>query len=147
LEGERSVAVVEQGYVGSGASTRNAAHFRVHFWAPENVRFAVKSIERLMEFASKTKRNLEIHRGGYLWLLYKEEEVKVYKESNNQLWSKFGVAGKFLTPEEIREEYPYVNVEGVVAGFLGPQDGKFNPNLVLFSYYEKSRALGARSAH
>jgi len=144
LEGERSVAVVEQGYIGSGASTRNAAHFRVHFWAPENVRFATKSIERLMEFASKTKRDLEIQRGGYLWLLYKDEEVEAYKESNNQLWSKLGVAGKFLTPEEIREEYPYVNVEGVVTGFLGHQDGKLNPNLVLLSYYEKDKDLGVR---
>lgn len=144
LQAERSIAVVEQGYVGSGASARNAAHFRTHFWAPENVRFAIKSIEKLMEFAPKIKRDLEVHRGGYLWLLYKEEEVEAYKEGNNKLWSKLSVAGKFLTPEEIREEYPYVNVEGVVAGFLGPQDGKLNPNLVSLSYYKKDKDLGVR---
>jgi len=31
LQGVREIAVVEQSYIASGASTRNAGHFRVHF--------------------------------------------------------------------------------------------------------------------
>jgi len=44
-----------------------------------------------------------------------------------------GVSGKFLTPEEISEEYPYVNVEGVVSKFLGPQDEKMNTKTIVLS--------------
>lgn len=144
LQGVRDVAVVEQSYIASGASTRNAGHFRVHFWAPENTRFAIESNKRLMEFTSRIRRDPEIHRGGYLWLLYEEEQVKSYEKSNNRWWSRMGVPGKFLTPKEILEEYPYVNVEGVVAGFLGPQNGKMNPNSIALSYYERSRELGVK---
>jgi len=144
LQGVREVAVVEQSYIASGASTRNAGHFRVHFWTPENTRFAIESNERLIEFVSRIGRDPEIHRGGYLWLLCTEEQVKSYERSNDKLWSRMGVPGKFLTPEEISEKYPYVNVEDVVSGFLGPQDGKMNPNIVALSYYEKDRELGVR---
>jgi len=144
LEGEQNLTVIEQGYLGSGASTRNAAHFRAHFWAPENAQFAAKSIEKLLEFASRIKQDFEIRRGGYLWLLYKEDEVEAFKENNNHLWSELGVAGKFLTPEEISEKYPYINVKDVLAGFLGPQDGKLNPFLVLRGYYEEIKRAGAK---
>jgi len=133
LQGAREIAVVEQSYIASGASTRNAGHFRVHFWAPENTRFAIESNKRLMEFASRIGRDPEIHRGGYLWLLCEEEQVKAYKRSNERSWSRMGVSGKFLTPEQIVEEYPYVNVEGVVSGFLGLQDGEMNPKTIVLS--------------
>ncbi len=144
LQGVRDIAVVEQKYIASGASTRNAGHFRVHFWAPENTQFAIESNKRLMEFVSKIRLDPEVHIGGYLWLLYEEEEVKAYKRMNNRSWSRAGVPGRFLTPKEISEEYPYVNVEGVIAGFLGPQDGKMNPNTIALSYYKRDRELGVR---
>ncbi len=143
-QGERDVTVVEREYVASGASTRNAGHFRVHFWTPENVQFAIESVKRLMDFASKVGQDFEIHRGGYLWLLSEEEHVEAYRRNNREVWSKFGVSGKILTPEEVSEEYPYVNVEGVIAGFQGSQDGKFNPNLISLGYYEKDKGLGVK---
>jgi len=143
-QGERDVTVVEREYVASGASTRNAGHFRVHFWTPENVQFAIESVKRLMDFASKVEQDFEIHRGGYLWLLSEEEHVEAYRRNNREVWSKFAVSGKILTPEEISEEYPYVNVEGVIAGFQGSQDGKLNPNLISLRYYEKDKGLGVK---
>ena len=140
--GENDVIVVEQKYLAYGSSTRNAGHFRVHFWAPENTRFAIEARKRLLDFASKIRWNAEIDLGGYLWLLYKEEHVKAYERSNREIWSKFGVSGKILTPEEISELFPYVNLEGVIAGFYGPQDGKINPHAVIFGYYEEARKMG-----
>jgi sarcosine oxidase subunit beta len=144
LQGAHDITVVEQGYIGSGASTRNAGHFRVHFWAPENTRFAIESNKRLLEFTSKIELDPETHFGGYLWLLYKEEQVRSFKQSNNRTWSEFAVPGRFLTPKEMSEEYPFLNVKDVVAGFLGPQDGKMNPNHVVLAYYERNRELGVR---
>jgi len=142
--GENSIVVVEQKYIAYGSSTRNAGHFRVHFWAPENARFAVEARKRLLDFAPKIRWDVEIDIGGYLWLLYKEEQIKAYKRSNKEIWSKLGVAGKILTPEEISERFPYINLEGVIAGFYGPQDGKMNPNAIVFGYYEKIKEMGVK---
>jgi len=144
LQGVHDVAIVEKGYIGSGASTRNAAHFRVHFWAPQNTRFAIESNSRLMEFCSKIGRDPEIDHGGYLFLLHDEALVKAFKRSNTESWNPLGVPGRFLTPEETSEEYPYVNVEGAVAGFLGPQDGKLNPNIISLGYYKMNKELGIK---
>ena len=144
LLGERDVTVIEQGYIASGASCRNAGHFRVHFWAPENAHFAVEANKRLLDFASKLRWDPEIHRGGYLWLLYEEEQINVFKRMNNELWAKLCVPGEILTPEKISEDYPYVNIEGVIAGFLGPQDGKMNPDIIVFGYRKKAEELGVR---
>ncbi|MGQ9552215.1 MAG: NAD(P)/FAD-dependent oxidoreductase, partial [Candidatus Bathycorpusculaceae bacterium] len=144
LKGESSVAVLERGYACSGASTRNAAHFRVHFWAPENVRFAMESLQKFKEFASETRTDFEVRREGYLWLLTREEAVEAYRRTNNQLWSRYGVAGEFLSPEEMAERYPYLDSEGFIAGFFGSQDGKWNPNLISLAYYEKARDLGVK---
>jgi sarcosine oxidase subunit beta len=144
LQSDCKITIIEQGYVGSGASTRNAGHFRVHFWAPENIRFAVESSKRLMQFTSKNGLDPEIHYGGYLWLLFAEEQVKAYNESNNESWTKMGVPGKFLQPKEVSEEYPYLNVEGVIAGFQGPQNGKLNPNIITLGYYKKCKEMGVK---
>ncbi len=142
--GENNVTVIEQKYIAYGSSTRNAGHFRVHFWAPENTRFAIEARKRLLDFASKIRWNAEIDLGGYLWLLYKEEQVRAYKRSNMEIWSKFNVSGKILTPEEISERFPYINLEGVIAGFYGPQDGKMNPNAIVFGYYEEAKKMGVK---
>lgn len=144
LLGERDVIILEQGRVAYGSSTRNAGHFRVHFWAPENAKFAVEANKRLMDFSSKMEWDAEIRRGGYLWLIYEEEHLKAYEKSNSELWSRLGVPGQILTPDEISERFPYVNVDGVIAGFYGPQDGKINPNAISLAYYKEAERLGVR---
>ena len=141
--GFNDVDVYEKRYVGSGSSTRNANHFRVHFWAKENVVFAIESRKRLINLGLELGWNPLIDPGGYLFLLYDEELVRAYKEGN-KLWKSFGVGGRFLSPGEVRELYPYINTNGVLEAFFGPQDGQFHHDFITFGYYTSAVKMGVR---
>jgi len=140
----KSVLVLEKRYVGSGASTRNGSHFRVHFWSEENVRFAVKSREMILRIGSETGWNPIIMLGGYLWLICSEDILRAYEETNRRIWSRYNVPVKFLDISEIYKLFPYINTDGFIAGVYGPQDGKLHHDFVTFGYYYGFRKLGGK---
>lgn len=142
--GERSITVLEQGFVGCGASTRNAGNFRVHFYAPENTRFAIESRRRLLKL-STLGLNPVVRQGGYLWLFSSEEVFKHFKKFND-MWRSFGVGGAILTPDELHQLHPYINPEGLVGGFFGPQDGSFHPDYIVQGYLENCVKMGVNIA-
>jgi len=133
--GGENIVVVERQYIGSGASTRNASHFRVHFWSRENTIFAIKSRKLYKSLASESGWNPLIEYTGYLWLIYDDETLKAYEAMNKKLWSKLGVSVNFLSPKEVERKYPYINLDGVIAGVFGPQDGKFHHDFVVYGFY------------
>ncbi|MGC8932710.1 MAG: NAD(P)/FAD-dependent oxidoreductase [Candidatus Methanodesulfokora sp.] len=127
-------AVFEKGYVGCGSTTRSASRFRVHFWSEENTRFAIESRKRMLSLAKMTKWNPLPITGGYLWVIYDEDVMRAYKTNNDTLWSKLGVAGRLMEREEVKEMYPYLNLEGVIGAFYGPQDGQVHHDFVTYGY-------------
>jgi len=141
--GAGDVIVFEKKYIGYGSSTRSGARFRVHFWAEENTRFAINSVKLLERIGEETDWNPIIDHGGYLWLLSDEEELERFKKSN-EMWRRLGVPGKFLEPHEVKERYPYIDVDGILAGFFGPQNGRFHHDYVCYGYLSNARKLGAR---
>jgi sarcosine oxidase subunit beta len=141
--GTKDVTIVEKDIPNHGTSTRSASRFRVHFWTEENVRFATESRRIFLNLASATKWNPIISIGGYLWLLPNEKHLKAFEKAN-QMWARLGVAGTFFSPEETREQYPYLNTDGFVQAFFGPQDGSLHHDYVTYGYYMASKAMGVR---
>lgn len=136
------VTVLEKKYAGYGASTRNGSHIRVHFWSRENAIFAVESRKLMMKIASELGWNPILIFGGYLWLIFDEETLKAYEDMNRRLWMKLGVPVEFLDKSQVRERYPYLNVNGLVAGVFGPQDGKIHHDFVTLAYYYEVKKNG-----
>ena len=136
------LAVFEKKYIGYGASTRNASHFRVHFWTEENTKFAIKSLEIIANFASKFGWNPLRYLSGYLWLLYDEQSLKVFENNNERLWSKLGFPVKILDKYEVKKCYPYINTDGLYAAILGEHDGKIHHDFMTFGYYYGIKKLG-----
>ncbi len=134
-------AVFEQNYIGSGSSTRNTSRFRVHFFSPENTKFAIESRRRILNLAKELNWNPLPVVGGYLWLIHDEETLKQFKESN-KMWSSLGVAGIFMEEKEVKEKYKYLNTNGLIAAFYGPQDGRIHHDFVTYGYYEAALKLG-----
>ncbi|PUA32032.1 MAG: hypothetical protein B9J98_04620 [Candidatus Terraquivivens tikiterensis] len=141
--GAKDVVILEKEYLSYGSTVRSASRFRVHFWAEENSKFALESKKIMVRLPSITGWNILVTTGGYLWLLFNEDEVKVFRKKN-KMWDRLGIAGKFLSPSEIKERYPYVYVDDVLEGFFGPQNGSCFHNYVAFGYYKAAAKLGAR---
>ena len=136
------VSVIEKKYVGYGASTRNGSHIRVHFWSEENVRFAIESRKLMIRLGHELGWNPILHLGGYLWLIFDEDTLKAYEEINRRIWSRLGYPVTFLDEEEVKRKYSYLNLNGLVKGILGPQDGKIHHDFVTFGYYYGIKKLG-----
>jgi len=138
-----TVIVLEKGFLGSGSSVRNAARFRVHFFSRENTIFARESAKRIEALESETGVKVTVHKGGYLWLLAREESLERLREFNRSIWEPLGVPVSFLEPHEISERYPYLNANGIVAGMFGPQDGSvhYYQMLLAMAYYATSRGV------
>lgn len=56
----------------------------------------------------------------------------------------FGLEVEVVTPAEIRDRYPYLNVDDVVGGVFLPKDGQCNPIDVTMAYAKGARMGGAR---
>lgn len=137
------IHVFEKKYLNFGASTRNAGHFRVHFGYDGNILFSRKSREMLINLAKELGWNSVFDIGGYLWLLYKDEHIKLF-EDHNKKWKKLGIAGKLMDLKEVKKRYPYLNLEGYKAAFFGPQDGKIHHDAVSFGYYYGAMRRGVK---
>ncbi len=135
------VGVFEKRYFGYGGSTRNAGHFRVHFWTYENSKYASESIKLLMKFMGETGWNPTIMRSGYLWLISDERVWKAYEDTNTRIWSRLGNPVIFMDIDEVSKKYPYLNLDGFIGAVFGPQDGKLHHDIVVYGYLDRFRRM------
>ncbi|MEN9313803.1 MAG: hypothetical protein RIS35_196 [Pseudomonadota bacterium] len=56
----------------------------------------------------------------------------------------FGVESRLLTPGEVREAYPLIELDGVVGGLWTPNDGQTNPVDTTLAYARGARQRGVR---
>jgi heterotetrameric sarcosine oxidase gamma subunit len=56
----------------------------------------------------------------------------------------FGLPVEKLSPDEIKERYSPINIDGIVGGFWFPNDGQVNPADVTMAYAKGARTRGAR---
>ena len=132
-KGERDVLVIDRNYVGSGSTTRCASGFRVHFFSEENTLFAIESRKRLMNAGDELEFNPLVEQIGYMWLLYDDAMLDAYRKRNIR-WSQLGFAATSMTPEDVNETHPYINTEGMIGAYYGPQDGELHHDFILYGY-------------
>ena len=56
----------------------------------------------------------------------------------------FGVEVRELSPSEVKDRYPHLNIAGVVAGVHLPADGQADPGNIALALAKGARALGAQ---
>jgi len=132
-KGERDVVIIDRKHIGYGSSTRSVAQFRTHFWADENALFAIESRKILLKAGGQLNFNPLVESNGYLWLLYDDEILEAYHRRNMR-WSELGVAGRLLSPEDVRVIHPYINTQGMTGAFYGPQNGRLHHDFLMFGY-------------
>lgn len=137
------VAVVDKGIIGGGDSTRNASRFRVHFGNVENTRYAIEAAKELMRLRHELDWNPMIRRGGYLWLFRSDKDMKAFEEVNESIWKPLGVPVKFIDSGEMADKYPYLNHRLYAGAALGPQDGEFHHDYIIYGYLSRLREMGA----
>jgi pyruvate dehydrogenase phosphatase regulatory subunit len=80
---------------------------------------------------------------GSLNLARTKDRLIAYKRAL-QHGERFGLVGDFLTPEEIKDRYPFINIEEIQGGFLIPEDGVASPTDLTNALVNKAKKYGAR---
>jgi len=143
-KGNTDVLLLERNrFFGEESTGRCAGGIRYQFSNEIDVRLSQHSIPMLERFADEMEQEIDLRRCGYLFLLSREEDVRVFQE-NVALQRSLGIATEWLSEEEVKRRASPVDTNGILAGTFGPRDGLADPSGVVQGYVKGARRLGAR---
>jgi glycine/D-amino acid oxidase-like deaminating enzyme len=117
----------------------------VQFTCPENIamsRFSIdfiKSFEHTMATATHPA-NVDWVQGGYLFIVPPASTANL--ERNVRRQQAHGCTVDLLTPSELKQRFPSMNVDDLGAGALTPLDGWCDPYGLLWGFRRKAVELG-----
>lgn len=141
------IALIEPDLTYARASTTlSDGNLRVQFNIKENVQMSQYGLEVLESFAEEMavdgdKPEVGFRRQGNVFII--DEAGQNEAKQGLALQQSLGCKVEWLTPENIRQLYPYYNLLNCAGGTFGRQDGTMSPLGVLMGYKNKVTALGA----
>ncbi|MFK5951630.1 MAG: FAD-binding oxidoreductase [Desulfobacterium sp.] len=141
------VVVVEKDASYAKASTTlSMVNTRIQYSLKENVQISQYAATILDNFEDEmevngVRPNIVYKREGNLVIL--DEKAAPAARKAYEMQKNMGCAIEWWSPEKIKETYPLYNMDGVVAGTFGPEDGHFDAYAVLMGYKAKAKSLGA----
>ena len=107
--GIRSVAVLEQSYIGSGAAGRNTTIIRANYRTPEGAAFYKRSVELYEKLSAELDFNLLFSQQGHLTLAHSERAMVTMTERAevNQL---LGIDSRLVYLDEIAKLCPELDL-------------------------------------
>jgi sarcosine oxidase subunit beta len=143
--GSKNVLLLEkEEFFGQGATGRCAGGVRYQFATEINVRLSMESLPMLERFEDETGQAIDYRQCGYIFLLNREEDVKVF-QNNLDLQNSLGVATEWLSGDEIRHRLPMMNLDDVLAGTCNAKDGLVDPNSVVMGYISAAQRMGVHA--
>lgn len=148
LDPRLQVAILEMDSTYEKSSTvLSDGNTRVQFNIKENIQMSQYGFEVLKHFADEmevegVRPDPAFRQQGNLFVLDEASRDEGY--DGWVLQSSLDAIVYWLTPEDVRREYPLYNLKDCVAGTLGVQDGTMSPLAVLLGYKKKVIALGAK---
>ena len=142
------VAIIEMDATYAKSSTvLSDGNTRVQFNIKENIQISQYGLDVLKTFTDDMevdgeKPDIGFRQQGNLFVL--DEASHDESHEGWELQTSLGGLVYWLTPDDVRREYPLYNGKDCVAGTLGVQDGTMSPFGLLMGYKKKVIALGAK---
>ena len=141
--GVTDVAVVEMDQVGSGTSSKSASMLSLQFCQDERTACMAKySYARYMQFEEEVGDPIDFKRVGRLSLATQETSEQLL--GNVELLRSLDIRTDVLYPDEIKRRYPEINTEDLVVGTWGPDDGPFDPHMIMWGYIKRALEKGVK---
>ncbi|MCA1847950.1 MAG: FAD-binding oxidoreductase, partial [Actinobacteria bacterium] len=139
--GVRDVVVLEKDAIGRGATADAAGGIRQQFSTEMNVRLATYSVRVWETFAERFGLDIGLRQQGYLFLVTDPAEEPVFRR-NLALQQGLGVPARWVTPPEIAEINPFVELSDVLGGTFCPEDGWADTYTATMGFAQAARRLG-----
>ncbi|MBQ6361447.1 MAG: FAD-binding oxidoreductase [Lachnospiraceae bacterium] len=141
--GVKDILLIEKRFLTSGATGRCGAGIRQQWGSELNATIALESTHLFehMEEYTGYPRSIELHQGGYLLVAYTDKEMIQFRK-NLEVQHKLGIDAYELTPKEMKEKVPYLNMDGVTGGTFCQADGHANPFQTTQAYAYGAKKMG-----
>lgn len=138
------VVLCEKRYFGAGATGRCGAGIRQQWSTRENTELAIKSVHIFEQLEQELGQEIGLRQGGYLIAVHDEKEMKK-AEKNVEMQKMLGLDVKILTPDEILDVVPILNIKGMhaIGATFCPTDGHADPFKTTFAYANAAMKYGA----
>jgi sarcosine oxidase subunit beta len=141
--GCRDVVVLEKDYIGSGSTEKCPGGIRQQFATEANIRLSMESVRLLENFEEETGYTADFRQYGYLILATSKAELNTFRR-NIKLQRKLGLEVESLSPDEIGELVPVLNLDDILGGSFCASDGYADPYSVVAGFASASRRLGVK---
>ncbi|MCX6646540.1 MAG: FAD-binding oxidoreductase [bacterium] len=142
--GETDIVILEQRkFLGAGATQKSAGGVRAQFTTAPNVMLSKYSQDFYRRrFAPEINPDFQYLEYGYLFFARSEEKLKAL-DNSLALQKKQGVdAVRRISPSEIREILPDLNISDVLGGNFSPEDGFVDPGDIVNGLDTSLRKFG-----
>jgi len=139
--GAKDVLVLDRAHsLGEGSTGKATGGVRAQFETDVNIQMSLYSID----FFAKWDHDAEYDPKGYVFLATNNLHLD-YLNRTGERQRELGYEGVHLvTQDEISKMVPGMNVDDIVGGSFGPQDGFINPLSVLEGFVVGAHSRGAR---
>ena len=139
--GAGRVALVEKGHLAGGASGRSGAMVREHYLHPVLVKMAMEASEIFHNFADAIGGDARFSQTGRVLTFPEMHRAAV--EANFAMNRELGVNIHALTPRDLSELVPGMNVDDISIGLHEPESGYADPVATTCAFADAARRHGA----
>jgi sarcosine oxidase subunit beta len=140
-QSQRNVILLERDLLAQASTGLCVGGIRQQFSHPANILLSQETIRQLQRFEAEFHTKIDFHRAGYLFLTKEQATWDALGECV-KIQRRYGVPVQVLSPEKIRQRWPYLEVENVIGGIFGPEDGYVDPYHMTMAIANKARKLG-----
>lgn len=139
--GIRDVVVVEMDQVGSGTSSKSASMLSLQFGSNELIaRMAKYSYSRYMNFKHEFGVSPDFKKTGRITLATQESAQELRDHAT--ILQNIEIVNDLLDPQEIHKLYPEIYIDDIALGTWGPDNGSFDPHMILWGYMKRAKQMG-----
>lgn len=119
--------------VNHGSTARSAAAFRHQFASRVNIQMSLFSGREYETFPEEIGGDSVFMQNGYLFL-YSDPDLFQKATQTAQKQQEHGVSVEVLDPDQVQEQFPYLDTSGLAGATWGKRDGYIRPEQASLSY-------------
>ena len=143
-KGLKNVTLLEKEEIlGAGSTSKSAGGVRHQYSNEINIKMTIESLKILKNFEEEMETKIDFRQHGYMFLASTRETLSTYKK-NVELQNSLGIKVELLSPEEIKDIVPQLNVEDIIGGTFCRLDGYLDPSGIVYGYSKYFKRLGGK---
>lgn len=136
------VHLIEKSFIAGGPSGRSSAIVRQHYSNRVTAKMALESLHVWQNFPEVTGSHPVFTRTGFL-VGVRPQDIEALR-ANIALQQSVGIDTRFLSPQELKEIEPFIDITGLGGAAYEPEAGYCDPAEAANGFAQAARRLGAK---